>query len=41
MQNNVLGSAGQCEGKEAAYKCRVDRPEGNTEVNIEVNAKIK
>jgi len=39
MQNNVRVSAVQCEGKETAYKCIVDRREDNIEV-MEVNRKI-
>jgi hypothetical protein len=37
MQNYVLVSAAQCEGKETAYKGIADRPEDNIEVNLKIN----
>jgi len=40
MQNYVLVSAGQCEGKEIAYKRIVDRPQDNIEVNLKINMLI-
>jgi len=40
MHCYVLVRAGQCEGKETAYKCIVDRPEDNIEVNLKINMLI-